>query len=235
MSSKREFNFGSRLRNANHLLAFIQSYPNYNPPNPNDTVASLSAFLQSVANNNSAETTHKQNYNDFVRQRNALHRTDPESLFKLLVPIRAYLTANYGRNSTEFLQMSKITTTMRKSKILHTKAADKITDIEISQSQQSFGAQSKFFADIIATLQRFRNYNPSKPAIQIATLQATHALSEQLSSSVIQTYHDFKQSQENRTKLYEELAIRANRIKNYIKYEYGINSLPYREVKGLAI
>lgn len=235
MSSKREFNFGSRLRNANHLLAFIQSYPNYNPPNSDDTVAALSTFLQSVATANSDETTHKQNYNNFVRQRLALHRTDPESLFKLLVPIRAYVVANYGSKSTEFLQTKSVIANMRKSKLIRTKAADQITDIEISQSQQSFGAQSKFFADIIATLQSFNNYNPSKPNIQIATLQATYALSEQLSKQVAQTYYNFKESKNLRNNLYEELALRADRIKNYIKYEYGINSLMYREIKGLVI
>lgn len=235
MPSQSEFTYGSRLRNAQQMLSFIQTYPIYNPPRTEESLSVLNLFLQDIAAANTAETTHRQNYNNATHARHALHRTAPESIQKLLSPIRSYIQALHGKDSLEYKQINTLVLKMREGRLLRTVAADKVTPLKISQSQQSYGSQSKLFADIIALLSNLPQYNPQKTTIQIPQLQNVLNQSISLSDNVTQNYMRFVQTNHSRSQMYAELSQRCQRVKNYIKSEYGIGSLEYIFISNLSI
>ncbi len=234
MPSQSEASYGARLRHAQQILSFIQTYPTYAPPRQEESIANFAAFLQNITDTNTAETVYKQNYNTAVAARYALCKIADNSISKSLVPIRAVVLSQYGKNSVEFKQINTIVAKMRKGNILHTVAADKITPVKISQSQQSYGSQSKLFSDIIATLSTLPNYNPSNPALQIVELQTVLDQTLTLSDSVSLNYARYIQTNSSRAQLYAELSDRIQRIKNYVKAQYGLDSVEYRFIRNLS-
>ncbi len=235
MPSKIEFTYGSRLRNAQQMLNFVQTYPNYNPPRPEESIAELTTLLQDINTLNTEETTLKQNYSTATTARAALHKTAPNSISKLLAPIRGHIFSQYGKNSLEFKQINTLVAKIREGRLLHTVAADKVTELKLSQSQKSYGSQSKLFADIIATLTTFNNYTPSNSAIEIPQLQAVYNQTISLSDNVTLNYQRFIYTNKNRAKIYAELSDRAQRVKHYIKSAYGTQSLEYTLISSLSI
>ena len=113
MPSQSEASFGARLRHAQQMVNFIQTYPNYNPPRQEESIAALTAFLQDISNANAAETAHRQNYNTATTARRTLHINAPNGLNKSLVPIRGYVLAQYGKNSLEDRKSTRLNSSHR--------------------------------------------------------------------------------------------------------------------------
>lgn len=108
------------------------------------------------------------------------------------------------------------------------------TEETISRSEKSYGSQLQNFTDIIDLLQRFgADYAPSNIAVKISTLQALQNEAILLNNKVSVTYGAFKPKINERQTGFKNLNDTANRIKEMVKSQYGIDSQEYKLIRKL--
>lgn len=235
MATISEISYGARLRKAQDIHTHISNYPNYQPPRYEETPEGFQKLINDIIEANTQETQLQQDYNTTVTIRQKTFRTDPVSLFKQLPIIRGYVLAQYGKNSIEFKQVDTIISQIRNSKNIKIYAEDGTIESKISQSEQSYGSTTQYFSELITILQKLPNYQPTRTELQIDTLKNFITNINTLNNQAASTYGKLKISRDNRRQLYEQLTDRVNRIKSFVKANYGINSTEYRLIKGLRI
>lgn len=235
MASSSEYSFGARLRKAQDMATFIAGFTAYDPPRSEEQVVNFNVFLSTIVECNSTETTYKQNYNAAVITRYNAFRVDDFSLFKLLAPIRNIVLAQYGKDSIEFKQVDTIIAKIRSSKLIKTIVGENIVEASISQSEQSYGSSTQFFNDLVNTLETFPNYKPSKDELKLDKLKDFRNSLTTLNNAVASNYQKINEVRNKRRVLYEELTDRTQRIKAYVKGNYGTLSQEYKLIKGLRI
>lgn len=235
MSSSSENSFGARLRRAQDLATYIVRFPNYNPPRSEEMPEEFNVFLNTINQANIDIVSIRQNYNTAITMRYNLFRKDNNCLIKMLAPLRGYVLAQYGKNSIEFNQIDAIITKIRSGKVIKTLASDGTTETKVSQSEQSYGSLTQYFGELVIILQGFKDYNPSRNELQITNLQKFLANINTLNNTAAVTYQSLKTNRDARQKSYKELHDRAQRIKAYIKANYGTSSTQYNLVKGMKI
>ncbi len=237
MTSTAENSFGARLRRAQDLLSFIQGFTGYSPPRTQESVIGFSALITSIIAANASESSTQQLFKSAVDARQAAFKTSPTSVEKILSPIIGAVESQYGKKSTEAVAIRAIIKKMRATKLIKP-TVDPNTPTEtktISQSERSYGSMTQFFNDIINTLTQFTGYNPTNNAIKIATLQATATTLTTLNNTVAQKIQALSTVRATRLSQYTDLKDRVQRIKSYVKAQYGINSNEYKLIKGIKI
>ncbi len=237
MPSKSEISFGARLRKAQDLLQYINNFPNYAPPRPEESVIGFDTLLTQIVSINTAETQYQQDYSQTVTLRQNAFLKQPGSIDKLLSPIKGAVEAQYGKNSREAELINAIIKNMRASKLIKPPIdpTASTAPTTISQSERSYGSLTQFFKDIINTLTQFNNYNTSNTQLTIAGLQATATQLDTLNNTVAQQYQALKVARDKRRDTYTELKDRVQRIKAYVKSQYGNNSTEYRTIKNIKV
>jgi len=237
MTATTENSFGAKLRRAQDLLTFISGFTGYNPPRAQEGVTGFTTFVNSIVTTNATESQHQQNYKVAVDQRQAAFLKAPNSIHKMLVPIRGAVEAQYGKKSTEATAIAAIIKTMRTTKLVRPPADpnNPVQEQTVSQSERSYGSMTQHFNDIVNTLTQFTGYNPTNNALKIAGLQATATQLTTLNNNVASKTMALKSTRTNRLNLYAELKERAQRIKAYVKAQYGNSSVEYNLIKGISI
>ena len=237
MSAQTENSFGAKLRRAQDLLTFITGFTGYNPPRAQESVAGFTTFLNTIVTTNATESQQQQNYKAAVDQRQAAFLKTPGSIDKILVPIRGAVEAQYGKKSTEAVAIAAIIKSMRSTSLVRPPADPNNPTQEqtVSQSERSYGSMTQHFNDIINTLTQFTGYNPTNNAIKIAGLQATATQLTTLNNNVAAKTLALKTTRANRIAIYDDLKERTQRIKAYVKAQYGNNSVEYNMIKGISI
>ncbi|MBL7784965.1 MAG: hypothetical protein JNM36_03610 [Chitinophagales bacterium] len=235
MSAISEVSYGARLRKSQDILTHINNYTDYQPPRYEETPEGFAKLLDDIIAANTQETQLQQTYNTTVTTRQKTFRTDPTSVFKILPSIRGYVQAQYGKDSIEFKQVDTIIIQIRNSKSIKTFAEDGTIESKISQSERSYGSTTQYFSELVTILQKLPNYQPARTELKITSLQEFITTIHNLNNQAASNYGQLKISRDNRRQLYEQLTDRANRIKAYVKANYGINSTEYRLIKGLKI
>ena len=237
MASTSETSFGARLRKAQDLLAYISGFTNYNPPRQNETVASMTALINSIVSANSLEASHRETYRLSVDRRHLAYFKTEDSVDKLLSPIRGAVEAHYGKKSIESTSISAIIKKIRASKVTKAPADPSKEEQEksISQSERSYGSIAQYFNDIINSLSQFSGYNPSNSTLKVANLQLFSNKLTTYSNEVAKNAQTLKTTKTKRLELYAELKDRVQRIKSYVKAQYGNSSSEYELIKGLSI
>lgn len=238
MSSTTETSFGARLRKAQDLATFIAGFTGYAPPRSEENPANFKAFLTTIVATNSLAATSHQQYKTAIDNRHNAIKVNPLSISKLLPQIKGIVESQYGKKSTEANSINTIIKTMRAYKVIKTSTSS--TDVispnaekSFSQSQQSYGSQTQYFNDLINTLSQFSNYNPSNNSLKLANLNAFAASVTTLNNTVAQKLQPLKHARAMRISQFADLRDRTQRIKQYVKAQYGINSNEYRLIKGL--
>lgn len=237
MVSTSENSFGAKLRKGQDIVVYISGYNGYAPPRSQESVQGMTTLLNSIITTNTTETAQKENYKVAIDARQLAFSKKSGSIDKLLSPIKGAVEAQYGKKSSEAVSLNSIIKKMRSTKLTKapadpTKESKKNT---ISQSERSFGSRTQFFNDIVTNLTQFPGFNPSSATIKIASLQATAAQVTSLNNAVVQKTQQLKTTQATRIAQYAELNDRVQRIKAYVKAQYGINSVEYNQIKGLSI
>lgn len=237
MASTTESSFGARLRRAQDILTYIAGFTGYNPPRTQESVAGFTAFVNSIVSANASESSLQQNYKTAVDLRQAAFLKTPSSVDKLLAPIRGAVEAQFGKKSTEAVAIAAIIKNMRATKLVQAPADPNSPAQQqtISQSERSYGSMTQFFNDIINTLTQFAGYNPTNNALKIVNLQTTATQLTTLNNNVASKIQILKTARANRQNLYTDLKDRVQRIKSYVKAQYGNNSNEYRLIKGIRI
>lgn len=237
MASTSETSFGAKLRRAQDLLTFITGFVGYAPPRTQESVAGFTTLINSIIATNATESSQQENYKIAVDARQAAFSKKTGSIEKLLSPIKGAVEAQYGKKSSEAVAINAIIKKMRATKL--TKApADPAKPEQaktISQSERSYGSMTQFFNDIISNLTQFTTFNPSSNTIKVATLQATATQLTTLNNAVAQKTQLLKTTRTTRASQYTDLKDRTQRIKAYVKSQYGNTSTEFNLIKGISI
>ena len=235
MTSVTESSFGARLRRAQDLLTYISGFKKYEPPRNEESITNLTALIDSIISVNTSEAGQRENYRNIVAQRQAAFSRQGDSVQKLLSPIKGAVEAQYGKKSPEATNLNSIIKKMRATKIVKAPAdpTNPANEKAVSQSERSYGSVTQFFNDIVSTVSQFGAYNPSNEILKLTSLQTTAARLTTLNNDVAQKTQLLKTTKADRLAKYEVLRDSAQRIKAYIRAEYGIGSSEYKLIKGL--
>lgn len=237
MASTAENTFGARLRRAQDLLNYVQGFTGYAPPREQESIIPLTALINGIVTSNGNESTVEQQYKAAVDARQSAFKGTTTSVEKLLAPIKGAVEAQFGKKSTESVSISAIIKNMRSTKLVKPPVDPNSPTKEktISQSERSYGSMTQMFNDIISTLGQFDGYNPTNAAIKIDGLQTTATQLTTLNDTIAQKIQVLKTARSSRQSLYTDLKERVQRIKSYVKAQYGINSNEYKLIKGIQI
>ena len=237
MVSTSENTFGAKLRKSQDLVTYISGFTKYDPPRQQESVPAMTELISSIIATNASESSQRENYKQAVDSRQTAFSKNTGSVEKLLSPIKGAIESQYGKKSTEASAVNATIKKMRATKLTKapTDPAKEIQEKTISQSERSYGSMTQFFNDIVNTLTQFPEYDPSSDPIKIAALQETATQLTTLNNNVAQKVQQLTITRTSRQDLYTDLKDRVQRIKSYVKSQYGNNSPEYKLIKGLSI
>ena len=240
MASTSENTFGSILRRAQDLLTYILGFVGYNPPRAQESTAGMTTLINSIIAINATESSQYANYRSAVDARQIAFINRPGSIDKLLSPIKGAVDAQYGKKSAEAIIINSIIKKMRSTKLPKTPSSTTVpTEASlakvISQSERSYGSMTQSFNDIINSLTQFVGYNPTNNSLKVASLQTTATQITALNNAVAQKIQLLNATRSGRHVFYSDLKDRVQRIKSYVKAQYGTSSPEYKLIKGIKI
>lgn len=234
MASNSEKTFGSRLANAQKLANHLSEFNAYSPPSTETALGNYKDLIATTTNLNEKVANMSATFSLHADARQQLFKTGDKSMIKLLPLILAYVKALLGHDAKEVDLLTALVNKMRGEN------GDKYKKDEhgewVSQSQRSYGSLVVAFTSILEVLETLdATYAPSTNEIDLPKLQA---LGEELIAStqkVDSSYAKLKIEQNNRLQQYEKLSVTSKRVKEAVKYQYGVSSAEYKLVKGLSI
>lgn len=236
MRTQSERTYGSRLRNAYTMVAVLQAIPNYYTDQPELMPSNFFALLQTVDADNVARAAAEQDYRTSTAQRQKLFKKDPDSISKLLLPLKSAVLARYGKNSTELSQIiSAIEPLRAKAPAQQDKTDANGVQLTVSQSQLSYGSMTKSFKELVTKLERFNNYDSSRSALTIPALKAQLLQAETLNTTIDNTLVAYDFLQARRIANYQLISDRANQIKALLLSLYGVKSAQYKAIAKLSV
>jgi hypothetical protein len=234
MKSKSRASYSSRLTEAEKMVEYLNTFTDFNPGDPNLESSSLLADTVVL---HTVQTDHTNKHFDYALAANDRRKyfdKEVNSIAKLLSPIGAYVKAKMGKNSQEYIEVMALIKKIRgEKKIRVTENSDAET---FSRSEKSFGSRLIYFGDIITLLSAFSpGYNPARAQIQVEKLQVVLNGAIDMTNKVSAKLAIFKPVIQTRVEGFEALSAKAQRIKDMVKAQYGLNSTEYDLVKGLKI
>jgi hypothetical protein len=173
------------------------------------------------------------NYRQSVSERKIIYDASPFAIKKIITPINAFSRAKFGKDSTTYLALNALVKKIRGTQL----KAQKTTDKEAySVSQQSYGSIILNYQNLVNDLESLSTeYNLANGNIKINVLKDKTTQAIQKNNNVIAAFSVLNPKQDSRAALYDALSAKALRIKDFVKYQYGINSSEYKLIKGLKI
>jgi len=235
MKGKSDNSFRARMGRAKEFLTYISGFENYKPPRPEENVESMGAIINELidimSNVASLNDLHKAAMN--VRL-DAFYEKD-DSVQKLLVQIRAAIDALYGKTSQQATVVGKIIRDMRNVKVRKEKVDinNEVSVESVGRSEKSYGSVTFFFHEILATIQNYQDYATSNDRVSKESLKQTAEKLVAINGDVNKKYQDLDAARELRETRYIEFRNRTQRIKAYVRGQYGLNSKEYNLIRGL--
>lgn len=235
MSSNSETSYGSRIGNAEKLVAALQNFNNYQPVKPEYAISEYATFINNIKRQNNEVAIKKQNYSLAVNNRQQVYENGDNSIKRLLSPINGAVKAFYGKTAKESTEVATIIAKIRGANARNGKPTNPNEEF-VSQSYQSYNSKAQYFADLIANLTNFgSNYVPANTSVTIANLNITYNTAIEANNQVMESFTQFSQNNKTRIDGYSTLSKSAQAIKNSVKSQYGYNSTEYKLIKGLKI
>jgi len=234
MASQSEKTFGARIYNAEQLSTNLAAFVGYIAVTPETTVIAYNELIDETAANNTLIAAAESQFNIAVDTRQDLFRQGSTSMHKTLSPILSYIKAKFGKNSP---QAEKITALINNIRGESTQKLKRNEEGEfVSNSHRSFGSQTQYFSDIIATLTSYGTaYAPTNPSISLENLNLQLAALIHANTQVTTTYGVLKPLKDSRLPQYQTLSQRSQTIKETVKSQYGYHSSEYKLIKGYRI
>ncbi len=238
MSSKSQSSFASRLGKAKTLQTILSSYTDYVAPTKNASVLILATTITSIENIQKQYNTAKSDYTTKTYERKKVFTENSDSLEKRLSPIRTFIEALKGKNSTELKQVSTAVNKIRghikkTSKILTNNESETSSISLIERTYASRLANFKNIIDIIASYGE--SYAPPNTLISVESLNELATEAEAKNNTVDVSLSVLKPIINKRQELFDQLHEQTQSIKNFVKAQYGLNSNEYKQIKGLVI
>ncbi|SEC29332.1 hypothetical protein SAMN04489761_2598 [Tenacibaculum sp. MAR_2009_124] len=237
MSSTSQKSFSSRLGNAKKLKTIVSNFATYQPPiteasvgNLNETITQIEV-LQTDYNNAKADYTVK------TDERRKVFTENANSIDKQLAPIRAFVEALKGKDSTELSQVSSLIKKIRGQASKKVSTTDEENEEKtISQVERTYASRVANFRNIIDILTTLGpSYIPANTELTLPSLLALAEEAEASTEAVDLALATLKPIIEQRRTYFEDLSKQIQSIKNFVKAQYGQSSNEYKQIKGLSI
>ena len=235
MRSNSETSYGSRIGNAEKLVAALVNFNGYLPIKPKYSIPAYTGLITSTKALNNTVASKKQTYSLAVDNRIQIFDKRELAITKILSPINGAVKVSYGRTSKEATDVADIIAKIRgnNGKKSKTEESDEAT---VSQSYQSYNSKAQYFSDLIVNLTDFgQNYQPANTALNTVGLTGIYTNAIAANGEVMNTFTQFAQNNNTRIESYTLLSQTAIRIKDSVKAQYGFNSTEYSLIKGLRI
>ncbi|MDN3724958.1 hypothetical protein QRD02_11230 [Aequorivita sp. SDUM287046] len=234
MGSTSEKTYGSRVYNAEQMSTNVATFTGYVPITPETALVEYNTYIDELKANNTLIASAESDFSLAVDERQDQFSKSPTSLSKLLSPISSYVKAKFGKNSQEAEDIAALVNQIRGESTKKLKRSD---DGEfVSNSHRSYGSQTQYLADLIATLEAFGlEYTPTNTSITVANLKLKLEELTQANTQVTTTYSVKKPLTDARITNYDVLSQRSQTIKESVKSQYGLQSSEYKLIKGYNI
>lgn len=236
MRSTSESSFRARTGRAEEFLTYISGFVNYSPTRPEDRLEGMTQFVSQIkaANTAVADTETLKQMAIGKRYRAFYHEED--SVQKLVVQIKAAVDSQYGKRSSHAIVINRIIRNMRsvKLKISREEITDETQAKSHKKSERSFATVTEIFRELAVTLDHIPDYETSNHRVKKDALKKTVQKLAMLNGEVNTKKMDSDVARTHRCALFDELKIRTQRIKSYVKGQYGMYSDEYQLIKGLS-
>ena len=143
------------------------------------------------------------------------------------------IRAKFGKNSSNYLITKSLVAKIRGIKL---KSETKVDAETHSVSQQSYGSILLNFQNLINDIQALgTEYEPANEAIKLRNLIDIKMQAELSNENVTLAFGNLTSKQDQRLAAFNILSEKAQRIKDYVQSQYGIDSSEYKLAKGLNI
>jgi hypothetical protein len=233
MTSTTERSFGSRIEKAKKLKTFLEGFENYQPTTGEFSIAKLLSAINDAESLNPEVATLLINYRQVVANRRDIYFKPPSGIRKIVTPINAYNRGTFGIQSATYKATKALVAKIRGESIKDSKAADAKSH---SVSQQSYGSILLNFQNIINDLESLEDqYVPFNDAIKIENLKTIKNQAEAANDKVTMAFAALIPKQDQRLLAFQILSAKAQRIKDLVQSQYGINSSEFKLIRGLNI
>jgi len=106
--SVSQLSFDSRTEHLSELIKFLSSVPNYNPNEPDLTIAALTAYINTLSALNHNVNTSGSNLQKSRRERNVLLYGEVTGLLDLTRAVKSYVKGVFGYNAPETKEVNRI-------------------------------------------------------------------------------------------------------------------------------
>jgi len=234
MKSNAQTSFSSRLTNAETLVENLETFTDFNPQDDTLLAASVKEDTINLHAIQKDYAKKQFEYTQATIERKKFFESEPNSITKVLSPISSYIAGKFGKESAEFKRVKAEIDKIRGVKKV--KITENSNEKTISRSERSFGNRLVYFGDIITVLEtNIPSYAPPREAIKIDNLKIILDKATGYTNVVSNKLALFKPVIQSRTENYKKLNKKAQRIKNLVKSQYGIESAEYKLIKGLVI
>jgi hypothetical protein len=236
MRSTSESSFRARTGRAEEFLTYISGFENYAPTRPEDRLEGMTQFVSQLkaANTIVANTETLKQMAIGTRYKAFYHEED--SVQKLVVQIKAAVDSQYGKRSSHAIVINRIIRNMRsiKHKITEEEITEETHTKSHNKSERSFGTVTEIFRELAVTIENIADYETSNPRVTSEALKNTVKKLALLNSEVNTRKFESDVARTHRSALFDELKIKTQRIKSYVKGQYGMHSTEYQLIKGMS-
>ncbi|CAM1341801.1 hypothetical protein [Tenacibaculum amylolyticum] len=236
MGSNSQSSFASRLGKAKSLQTIVSGYSDYVAPIES---ASLTTFAQTISDIETLQQQYNTAKSDYTTKTNARKKVftdNSDSLEKRLSPIRTFIEALKGKNSTELTQITSLVNKIRGNVTKSTSPSTESEAVTISQIERTYASRLSNFKNIIDILTSYGgDYTPPNELITVASLNEVAVNAEASNTAVDLSLSVLKPVIDQRQTMFGTLRQQAQSIKSFIKAQYGLDSNEYKQVKKLTI
>lgn len=231
----KEGSFREKLGRAKFLVNTISEFENYAPTRPEDQIAGMTSFVEELVTINDKVATLKDSKKSLTDDRRKAFLEDEDSLLQLIIQIKAAVESQYGRKSSEAIMINRNIALMRSVKPKKSAKEPKPEGegSSYNRSEKSYGSMANVLNDIISSLSNYPDFATSNERVKVDALKATSAKLDNFNAQIAKSELEVDFAADQRVALYTELKARTQRIKTYVKGQYGHTSREYLSIKGL--
>lgn len=195
----------------------------------------MKSLVESLSALNSSVSFGQKGYKSAIDARLNAFKNKEDSVQKLLIQIRAAIESQYGKKSTEATLIGRIIKRMRTINVRKTNAdpSTEEGDKTVRRYERSYASMTYFFNDIVSTMEKFESYDSSKERVKVQSLKETTLKIGIFNSEVAKKIQELKAAIDHRKLQFDEPGSRIQRIKAYVKGQYGTNSKEFALIRSM--
>lgn len=235
MSINREGSYRAKFGRAKELLTHISGFEAYQPFRPEEQIPGMTALIDRLFAANEKVANAADSMKSLKDDRNEAFYGKNGSFLNLVIQIKSAVESQFGKKSSEATMINRSIALIRSAKSKKSKKqdAEAQTETPAARKERNFNAIPQVLNEIIVSLANYPDYGPSNANVKVDTLKAFYQKLTGLNEQVAVKDLELSNAQDIRRALYEDLAARVQRIKAYVKGQYGLKSREYLMIRGM--